>query len=277
MTHGERHGQEGRRRPSATVTESSGITWNGANGTLDGHARPARPARRPTVEFAFTWSARSCGQGEAEDRQVPDAEDPGHRARQDRRGRPRTRARRSPTRSRPRTPATSRWTNVVLTDDKCQSTLTRAEPNLADPTFDPGDEWFYTCTVIAPAGPARSTTSRRSAATTRPPQGRQGRRSATRTRTRSRCRRRHASGDAAGTPPVTPPGDTPPSSTPTPPGSGESCPRRSLSGRAVLRGPSGCVKTAFRARVRGRSISSVTFFVDGRRVKQVNGKRACTG
>ena len=44
--------------------------------------------------------------------------------------------------------------NVVLTDDKCQSTLTRTGANLADQTFDPGDEWNYTCTVIAPAGPA---------------------------------------------------------------------------------------------------------------------------
>ena len=46
-------------------------------------------------------------------------------------------------------------TNVQLTDDKCQSTLTRVEPNLADATFDVGDNWYYTCTVVAPAGPAQ--------------------------------------------------------------------------------------------------------------------------
>jgi hypothetical protein len=41
-----------------------------------------------------------------------------------------------------------------------------------------------------------------------------------------------------------------------------------------MRGPSGCVKQAFRARVRGRSIASVTFFVDGRKVKTIRGERA---
>ena len=46
-------------------------------------------------------------------------------------------------------------TNVVLTDDKCQSTLKRGEPDLADTSFDPGDEWFYSCTVTAPPGPAQ--------------------------------------------------------------------------------------------------------------------------
>ena len=40
-------------------------------------------------------------------------------------------------------------------------------------------------------------------------------------------------------------------------------------GRAQLRGPSGCVKQAFKARVAGRSIASVTFYVDGRKVKKV--------
>jgi hypothetical protein len=47
-------------------------------------------------------------------------------------------------------------------------------------------------------------------------------------------------------------------------------PEEIVSGRAQLRGPSGCVKSTFRARVSGRSIASVTFFIDGRRVKKVN-------
>jgi hypothetical protein len=47
-----------------------------------------------------------------------------------------------------------------------------------------------------------------------------------------------------------------------------------LSGRARLRGPSGCVHRAFHATVRGRSISSVRFFVDGRLVKRLRGQRA---
>ena len=73
----------------------------------------------------------------------------------------------------------------------------------------------------------------------------------------------------ATTPPATtPPADTPPSSTPPATG-GEVLPVSIVSGRAALRGPSGCVKQAFRARVTGRSIRSVTFHVDGKRVKRV--------
>jgi hypothetical protein len=156
-------------------------------------------------------------------------------------------------------------TNVVLTDDKCQSTLTRLESNPADPTFfDPGDEWFYTCTVVAPAGPAQVDNVAKV------------------------CGDFVAGGDAETItvcdddphtftvpPPGTPPGDNPPNSTPNvvPPPSGDVLPEAIASGRASLRGPSGCVKQAFQARVKGRSIASVTFFVDGRRVKTVNGKR----
>jgi len=90
------------------------------------------------------------------------------------------------------------------------------------------------------------------------------------------------------TPPVTPPADTPPADTPpadtppagtppadTPPAaSGNVLPEQVVSGRARLRGPSGCVKQAFRARVSGRSISSVTFYVDGKRIKRVAGGSA---
>jgi hypothetical protein len=154
-------------------------------------------------------------------------------------------------------------TNVVLTDDKCQSTLTRVEPNLADATFDPADKWYYTCTVVAPAGPAQVDNVAKVCGdydngklpkktvcdedphtfTVPPPSN----------------------------PPETPP-NTPPSSTPdTPPaGGGEVLPESIVSGRAQLRGPSGCVKNTFQARVSGRSIASVTFYVDGRRVKKVN-------
>jgi hypothetical protein len=156
-------------------------------------------------------------------------------------------------------------TNVVLTDDKCDSTLTRVESNPADPTFfDKGDEWLYTCTVVAPAGPAQVDNVAKV------------------------CGDFLAGGDAETItvcdddphtftvpPPGTPPGDNPPNSTPNvvPPPSGDVLPEAIASGRASLRGPSGCVKQVFQARVKGRSIASVTFFVDGRRVKTVNGKR----
>jgi hypothetical protein len=43
-----------------------------------------------------------------------------------------------------------------------------------------------------------------------------------------------------------------------------------LPGTARLRGPSGCVKGAFRATVRGTRIASVTFFVDGKRFKRLS-------
>jgi hypothetical protein len=49
-------------------------------------------------------------------------------------------------------------------------------------------------------------------------------------------------------------------------------PETIASARARLRGPSGCVRRAFRARVSGRSIRSVAFYVDGRLVKKF-GKR----
>jgi hypothetical protein len=159
-------------------------------------------------------------------------------------------------------------TNVVLTDDRCQATLTRVEPNLADPTFDKGDEWFYTCTVIAPAGPAQVDNVANVC----------GEFSAPGVEKETVCDEdpHTFTVPPPDTPPVTPPGDTPPNSTPNvvPPGDGGVLPEAIASGRASLRGPSGCVKQAFKARVSGRSIASVTFFVDGKRVKKISGKAA---
>jgi hypothetical protein len=51
-------------------------------------------------------------------------------------------------------------------------------------------------------------------------------------------------------------------------------PEEILSGRAALRGPSGCVKQAFRARVSGRSIAAVTFSIDGKKIRTLRGERA---
>ena len=160
-------------------------------------------------------------------------------------------------------------TNVVLTDDRCQSTLTRVEPNLADPTFDKGDEWFYTCTVIAPAGPAQVD----NVATVC------GEYSAPGVNPTTVCdddSHTFTVPPPDATPPGTPPAGNPPSSTPNvvPPGTGAVLPESVASGRASFRGPSGCVKQAFRARVNGRSIASVTFFVDGKRAKTINGTRS---
>jgi hypothetical protein len=51
-------------------------------------------------------------------------------------------------------------------------------------------------------------------------------------------------------------------------------PEEIVSGTARLGGPSGCVKTAFNATVRGRKIASVTFYIDGAQLKRVVAKSA---
>jgi hypothetical protein len=153
-------------------------------------------------------------------------------------------------------------TNVQLTDDKCQSTLTRVEPNLADATFDKGDQWYYTCTVVAPAGPAQVDNIAKVC----------GDYDDDAVDKMTVCDEDPHTFTVP--PPSNPPENPPPSVTPNvvPPATtpdGEVLPESIVSGRAQLRGPSGCVKSAFRARVNGRSIASVTFYVDGRRVKTV--------
>ncbi len=153
-------------------------------------------------------------------------------------------------------------TNVQLTDPKCQSTLTPVAP--ADTTLTVGESQSYTCTVVAPAGPMQVDNVAKVC----------GDFDADDVEPMKVC------DDDPHTftvpPPTTPPaGNPPPSVTPnsvpptTTPPDGEVLPESIVSGRAQLRGPSGCVKQAFRARVRGRSIASVTFFVDGRKVKKV--------
>ena len=67
-------------------------------------------------------------------------------------------------------------------------------------------------------------------------------------------------------PPVTP--------TAAPPATGAVLPETLASGIARLSGKSGCVKRAFRARVSGRSISAVSFYVDGKPVKTIAAQRA---
>jgi hypothetical protein len=46
-----------------------------------------------------------------------------------------------------------------------------------------------------------------------------------------------------------------------------------VSGRARLRGPSGCVQGPFTATVRGRRIARVTFYRDGKKIKTINARR----
>jgi len=62
------------------------------------------------------------------------------------------------------------------------------------------------------------------------------------------------------------PEPTPPALAPAAQGGVLGVTQRPVSGRAALRGASGCVSRAFRAVVSGRQIRRVTFFVDGKRV-----------
>jgi hypothetical protein len=156
-------------------------------------------------------------------------------------------------------------TDVQLTDPKCQSTLTRVEPNLADTSFDKGDEWHYTCTVVAPAGPAQVDNVAKVCGDYDPPEGDPTTVCDDDPHTFTVPPGENPPGNPPGNPPSVTPDVVPPGTTPD----GEVLPDSIVSGRAQLRGPSGCVKQAFRARVSGRSIASVTFFVDGRKVKQV--------
>ena len=55
---------------------------------------------------------------------------------------------------------------------------------------------------------------------------------------------------------------------------GGTLPETIVSGIARLNGPSGCVKQAFRARVSGRSIASVGFYMDGKLLKNIAAQRA---
>jgi hypothetical protein len=70
-------------------------------------------------------------------------------------------------------------------------------------------------------------------------------------------------------PPVTPPALTPP-------GAIQVLGEQAVSGRATLRGQTGCASRVFTATVSGRQIRRVTFYVDGRRVRQVNARNGRT-
>jgi hypothetical protein len=73
---------------------------------------------------------------------------------------------------------------------------------------------------------------------------------------------------ACATPPSTPPASAPaPGDSTVSPGAGDS-----TGASARLRGPTGCVRRPFRARVSGRQIAQVTFFVDATRRQTIKAK-----
>jgi hypothetical protein len=124
---------------------------------------------------------------------------------------------------------------VVVTDPKCQAPP--AGPNTgSDATpgqLDPGDTWTYTCTAQTAGQPA---------------------------------------GTFVNTATVTGKdflGKTVTDTDDFPTVLNQQAVLPAIPGSAQLRGPSGCVKGPFTATVRGARISRVTFFVDGKRFKQI--------
>lgn len=245
--------------PSTSVPPAT-IDWNTEPGTLTGTA-PGRPGLQSEVVSDFKWYVN--GQKRGQTQTVKTNACPAHPAISlDKTGAATATAGSTFTYTFTATNTGDvPLTNVVLTDDKCQSTLTRTDTT--DQSFDPGDAWTYTCTVTAPAGPAQVDNRAQVCGDFTPPQGDKQTVCDDDTHT--------FTVPPPAAPPATPPGSTPAGT--VPPGGNGVLPETVVSGRAVLRGPSGCVKTAFRARVRGRSISAVTFFVDGRRVKRITGSR----
>ena len=141
------------------------------------------------------------------------------------------------------------------------SARARTRPTLM---LDPGETWTYSCAMATAGGPDAGRQHRDG---DRHELGRQ-----------ERDRRRlgvdpadAAAGSAGGTPQA--PARLRHAAGRQRAGRRLCCPRRSSPGRARLRGPSGCVYRAFRARVHGRRIASVRFYVDGRLVKRIDERR----
>jgi uncharacterized repeat protein (TIGR01451 family) len=139
---------------------------------------------------------------------------------------------------------------VGVTDPKCEqppagpNTGTDATPN----QLDPGDTWTYTCTAQTTGQPAGTFVN-------------------TATVTAKDFNGRTVSDTDEFPTVLSAPAQ------PVPPGEQQVLPEEIVSGTARLGGPSGCVRKAFNATVRGRQIASVTFYVDGKRVKRIIAKQ----
>ena len=138
------------------------------------------------------------------------------------------------------------FSTYTFDDPGCVERRTGA--NSGDKTFDPGDTWTYSCSMPTAATASEACNT------------------ATLTGANSQGMTAGPKSSKACIPLTPPPGAGPPPA-------GDVLPDTVVSGQARLRGASGCVKQAFRARVRGRSIAAVSFFVDGKRVKRLVGER----
>jgi hypothetical protein len=151
------------------------------------------------------------------------------------------------------------FASYVFDDPRCDEQRTGS--NAGDTTLDPGETWTYACSMATQAGQTSADN--------------------TATATGTNSQGMSATDDDSASIPLTQPqqpgvppqGGTSPQGG-TPPSSGGVLPETVLSGRARLSGPRQCVERTFRARVRGRSIARVRFFVDGELVKTVRGTRA---
>jgi uncharacterized repeat protein (TIGR01451 family) len=123
-------------------------------------------------------------------------------------------------------------------------------------TFDPMDQWFYTCTVQTTAGQ----TSVLNTALIKAADSYGGEVS--------------DSDDAQTTLTSTPGQPQNPGGGAQPGGDGAVLPEVIVSGRARLRGPSGCVQRPFRAVLTGRQIRRVTFFLNGKRIARFGAGRS---
>jgi hypothetical protein len=142
--------------------------------------------------------------------------------------------------------------DVAVTDPRCEAPPAGPATG-ADQTpgqLDPGDTWTYTCTAQTTGQPAGTFVN-------------------TATVTGKDFNGRTVT-DTDEFPTVL---QAPPEPQPEPqPQEQEILPEEIVSGTARLHGPSGCVKKAFKAAVRGRRIASVTFYVDGKKQKKVVAK-----
>ena len=133
------------------------------------------------------------------------------------------------------------FVGYVFDDPNCAEQRTGV--NASDSTLNPGETWTYSCAMATQVGQTSADNT------------------ATATGTNSDGVSATDSGSASI--PLTPL---------TPPVGGV-VPDTIVSGRASLRGPSGCVYRAFTARVRGRRIARVRFYLDGRLVKTMEDRR----
>ena len=156
---------------------------------------------------------------------------------------------------------TTTFTSYEFTDANCDEIRTGA--NAADTEFNPSDVWTYGCEMPTAVGDVSADNTAIAKGTDENGKQAQGQDDASVPLT-----------TPGGSTPETPGGNTPETPGGSTPEGGGVLPETNASGIARLRGPSGCVKQAFKASVRGRSIASVTFFVDGKLAKKFTGTRS---